>query len=200
MLAGLAFSATIIWVGVVLGVLFTVGLLSSKLLKGERSDFILEIAPLRWPKIGNIATKTFARMEWYLKEAAPLFVYGTILLFAMDRVQLLPWVERAAAPVIKGVLGLPEQATQAFIVGFLRRDYGAAGLFVLARKGGLDSIQIVTSLITITLFMPCIANFFVVIKEQGLKTAILMGIFIIPFSILIGGAVNVVLRGVGWTG
>jgi ferrous iron transport protein B len=200
MLSGLAFSATIIWVGVVLGVLFTVGLLSSKLLKGERSDFILEISPLRWPKIGNIASKTLARMEWYLKEAAPLFVYGTVLLFLMDKASLLPWIERVSAPIIKGLLGLPGEATEAFIVGFLRRDYGAAGLFVLARNGGLDPIQIVTSLITITLFMPCIANFFVVIKEQGLKTAVLMGLFIIPFALLMGGAVNYVLRGVGWTG
>ncbi len=200
MLSGLAFSATIIWVGIVLGVLFSVGLLSSKLLKGERSDFILEISPLRWPKIGNIASKTLARMEWYLKEAAPLFVYGTILLFIMDKASLLPWIERASAPVIKGLLGLPREATQAFIVGFLRRDYGAAGLFVLARNGGLDPIQVVTSLITITLFMPCIANFFVVIKEHGMKAAILMGLFIIPFALLIGGAVNFTLRGVGWTG
>ncbi len=200
MLSGLAFSATIIWVGVVLGVLFAVGLLSSKLLKGERSDFILEISPLRWPKVGNIASKTLARMEWYLKEAAPLFVYGTILLFIMDRASLLPWIEKASAPVIKGLLGLPREATQAFIVGFLRRDYGAAGLFVLARDGGLDAIQIVTSLITITLFMPCIANFFVVIKEHGLKAAILMGLFIIPFALFMGGAVNYVLRGVGWIG
>jgi len=200
MLSGLAFSATIIWVGIVLGVLFTVGLLSSKLLKGERSDFILEISPLRWPKIGNIASKTLARMEWYLKEAAPLFVYGTILLFALDKLSFLPWIERASAPVIKGLLGLPLEATQAFIVGFLRRDYGAAGLFVMARNGGLDSIQVVTSLVTITLFMPCIANFFVVIKEHGMKTAILMGLFIIPFALLIGGAVNYILRGIGWTG
>ncbi len=200
MLSGLAFSATFIWIGIVLGVIFGVGLLSSKLLKGERSDFILEISPLRLPKIGNIMSKTLARMEWYLKEAAPLFVYGTILLFLMDKLHVLPWVERASAPVIKGLLGLPREATQAFIVGFLRRDYGAAGLFMLARNGSLDPIQVVTSLITITLFMPCIANFFVVIKEHGMKAAILMGLFIIPFALLMGGAVNFVLRGVGWTG
>ena len=139
-------------------------------------------------------------MEWYLKEAAPLFVYGTVLLFALDKLSFLPWIERASAPVIKGLLGLPLEATQAFIVGFLRRDYGAAGLFVMARNGGLDSIQVVTSLVTITLFMPCIANFFVVIKEHGMKTAILMGLFIIPFALLIGGAVNYILRGIGWTG
>jgi ferrous iron transport protein B len=200
MLAGLELSATFIWAGVVLGVLFTVGLLSSKLFKGERSDFILEISPLRWPKFGNIVSKTVARMEWYLKEAAPLFVYGTLLLFLLDKINVLRLIEQGASPAIQGLLGLPPEATEAFMVGFLRRDYGAAGLFVLARDGGLDPIQVITSLITITLFMPCIANFFVVIKEQGLKTAILMGMFIIPFALLVGGAVNYTLRGLGWGG
>lgn len=200
MLSGLEFSGTIIWAGVVLGVLFLVGMLSSKVLKGERSDFILEIAPLRWPKFGNIVSKTTARMEWYLKEAAPLFVYGTIILFILDKVKALAWVERFASPAIQDLLGLPKEATAAFLVGFLRRDYGAAGLFVLSRNGGMDPVQIITSLVTITLFMPCIANFLIVIKEQGLKTAILMGLFIIPFALLVGGALNFTLRAVGWGG
>jgi ferrous iron transport protein B len=200
MLSGVAFSGTLIWIGVVLGVLFLVGMLSSRLLTGERSDFILEISPLRWPKFGNILSKTTARMEWYLKEAAPLFVYGTILLFILDKVDALTWIEGAAAPAIQDLLGLPKEATQAFLVGFLRRDYGAAGLFVLARDGRLNPVQIITSLVTITLFMPCIANFLIVIKEQGLKVAILMGLFIIPFALLVGGVLNFTLRAVGWGG
>jgi ferrous iron transport protein B len=200
MLAGLSATASFIWIGVVLGVLFGVGFLASKVIPGERSDFILEISPLRWPKPGNILTKTVARMEWYLKEAVPLFVYGTLLLFALDFFGVVGAIEEATAPIIGGLLGLPEEATQSFIVGFLRRDYGAASLFVLARDGVLSPVQIITALTTITLFMPCVANFFVVIKEQGLKTALAMGAFILPFSLLVGGALNHILRGLGWTG
>ncbi|HUU46090.1 MAG TPA: ferrous iron transport protein B, partial [Acidobacteriota bacterium] len=115
MLAGLSISASLIWVGVVLGVLFSVGFLSSRLIPGERSDFILEIAPLRRPKIGNILSKTVARMEWYLKEAVPLFVYGTLLLFVLDKIGAVTVIERGSAPIIGGLLGLPEEATQSFI-------------------------------------------------------------------------------------
>lgn len=200
MLAGLSMSASLIWVGLVLGVLFAVGFLSSRLIPGERSDFILEISPLRRPKIGNIVSKTVARMEWYFKEAVPLFIYGTLLLFALDKIGGVTYLEDVSAPVIGGLLGLPEEATQSFIVGFLRRDYGAASLFILARQGVLDPVQIITALVTITLFMPCIANFFVVIKEHGLKIALAMGVFILPFALLVGGAVNHILRGIGWNG
>ena len=70
-------------------------------------------------------------------------------------------------PLVEGFLGLPARATEAFLVGFLRRDYGAAGLFALQKAGQMDAHQVVVSLVTITLFVPCIANFFMMIKERG---------------------------------
>jgi ferrous iron transport protein B len=82
-------------------------------------------------------------------------------------------------------------------MGFLRRDYGAAGLFELARQGLMDHTQVMVSLITMTLFVPCVANFFVMIKEHDLKKAALMVGFIVPYALVVGGSVNFILR---WTG
>ena len=80
----------------------------------------------------------------------------------------------------------------------MRRDYGVAGLFSLAQNGELTTVQIIVSLIIITLFVPCIANFFIIIKERGFKTAMAIVGFIIPFAFLIGGIVNFVLRAIGF--
>lgn len=81
--------------------------------------------------------KTLARIEWYLKEVLPLFVLGTAILFVLDRVGALTVLERLGAPLVTGVLGLPAETAGAFLIGFLRRDFGAAGLFTLARAGAL---------------------------------------------------------------
>ena len=81
-----------------------------------------------------------------------------------------------------------------FMIGFLRRDYGAAGLYALTQAGAMDSIQILVSLVVITLFVPCIANFFVIVKERGLKTGLGVVAFIFPFAFLVGGVLNFVLR------
>jgi ferrous iron transport protein B len=55
-------------------------------------------------------------------------------------------------------------------------------------------IEIVVALVTITLFIPCIANFFMIVKERGWKTgAAIMG-FIIPFAFGAGAAVNQLMR------
>ena len=130
------------------------------------------------------------RIEWYLKEAVPLFILGTLILFIADKTKILPFIEKIASPVVTGLLGLPRQTTGSFIIGFLRRDYGAAGLFSLQGKGLLNTEQIVVSLVTITLFIPCIANLFVIIKERGLKTALAITAFIFPFSFLVGGLLH----------
>ena len=190
MLSGLSLWAVLIWLTVVVGVILVVGRLAAKILPGRGSDFILELPPLRVPQLGNIAIKTLARIEWYLKEAVPLFVLGTLILFVADRLRLLASVERLAEPVLTGALGLPRETAGAFVVGFLRRDFGAAGLFDLARQGRLSPEQIVVSMVTITLFIPCIANFFMIVKERGWKTALGIAAFITPFALGAGAAVH----------
>ncbi len=190
MLSGLSFWAVAIWAAVVVGVLLLVGRLAAAVLPGRGSDFVLELPPLRVPRIGNIAVKTLARIEWYLKEAVPLFVLGTLILFVADRLRLLHSVERAAEPVLTGALGLPRETAGAFVVGFLRRDFGAAGLFDMARRGALTPEQILVSMVTITLFIPCVANFFMIVKERGWKTALAIAAFITPFALGAGAAVH----------
>jgi ferrous iron transport protein B len=133
----------------------------------------------------------------------PLFLVGTLILWVSDRIGLLPLVVRAVEPVVVGVLGLPAKAGEAFVIGFLRRDFGAAGLYALYADGlrhhtlGVaGEIQVVTAMVVITLFIPCIANFFMIVKERGLRTGLAMTAFIFPFAVLVGGVVRLVLT---WT-
>ena len=197
MLSEIGPAATAVWVGIILAVILLVGYLASKVVPGDSSDFILEIPPLRVPQLGNLAVKTMARIEWYLREAVPLFVLGTLILFLADKMGWLLWAQKVSEPVVVGALDLPPKATEAFLIGFLRRDYGAAGLFDMQRAGLLTHLQVVVSLVTITLFIPCLANFLVIIKEQGAKAAAAMAAFIFPFAVLIGAAVNFASRLLG---
>jgi len=194
MLGAVSFMATVWWAGIVILVMFLVGYLASKVVPGEQSDFILEIPPMRMPQIRNILLKTLVRVEWYLKEAVPLFVLGTLALFTLNYTNALSVLERVGSPIIVNFLNLPVESTQAFIIGFLRRDYGAAGLFELQKQGLMDPTQVVVSLVTMTLFVPCIANLFMMIKERGMKAALWMTAFIFPFAILVGGVLNFILR------
>jgi len=194
MLAPISGKATVIWAGMVFGTILFAGFLASKVVPGEKADFFLEIPPIRLPQITNVIVKTIGRVEWYLKEAVPLFILGTLVLFISNKLNILIYLERLASPLVVEFLGLPARATEAFILGFLRRDYGAAGLLALSKSGILTPLQVVVSLVTITLFIPCIANLFMIIKEQGIKTALLMAGIIFPFAFLVGGILNLTLR------
>jgi len=190
------FAVAILFTTVLLQVV-VVGFILSRVLPGRRSEFILEIPPIRFPLLSNIVMKTALRVRWFLKEALPLFVLGTLLLFLLDQVGLIQSMVRALEPVTVSLLGLPSRTATVFLLGFLRRDYGAAGLFDMAREGQLDTIQIVVSLTVMTLFVPCIANFFVLIKEHGLKVALSMAGLITLYSILVGAVLNLLLRSMG---
>ncbi len=200
MLAAISFSAAIIWGGVVLLVLVLVGWLAARLIPGERSPLIVELPPLRMPILSNVLYKTIARVEWYVKEAVPLFLLGTLLLFILDKVNLLPGLILGIEPIVTGWLGLPKEAASAFLLGLMRRDFAATGLFVMQSSGHLTALQALVSITTITLFIPCIASIFMIVKERGWKIALGMTAFIFPFSILVGGVLLRILTWLGWGG
>ena len=197
MLAVVPFAAGLVWFAALAAVMITVGWLAARVLPGERGAFVVELPPMRLPALENVLSKTAARVEWYLKEALPLFLVGTFVLFLLDRLHLLEVIIRAGEPLVTGVLGLPKEASAAFLIGFLRRDFAATRLFDMSRGGSLDTVQLVVSMVTITLFIPCIANVFMIAKERGWKTAGAMAAFIFPLAFATGGLVRVFMQATG---
>lgn len=200
LLAGISFTATAIWVGIVILLLFAVGWLAAQLMPGERAPLLVELPPLRLPVMSNVLVKTAARLEWYIKEAVPLFLFGTLLLFLLDWFHILPGIIKAAEPLVTGWLGLPPEAASAFLLGLMRRDFAATGLFAMESQGLLSPAQMLVAIVTITLFIPCIASLFMIIKERGSKMALAMTLFIFPFAMLVGGLLQRLLALIGWNG
>jgi ferrous iron transport protein B len=198
LLAGISLGATIIWGGVVLLVMLLVGWLAGRLAPGERTMLLVELPPLRLPLFSNVVLKTLARLEWYLKEVVPLFLAGALIMFILDQIGILTWLMGAGEPLVVHWLGLPAQASAAFLMGFLRRDFGATGLFVMESQGMLTPLQVVVAMVTITLFIPCIASVMMIAKERNWRTAVSMVLLTIPLAFLVGGLLNRFLLAIGW--
>jgi len=168
--------------------LFT-GYLMAKLMPGEKPVFYMEIPPLRWPKLSNVLTKTYTRVEWYFKEILPLFILASILIWVGKITGVFDLIVSVLSYPVRWI-GLPDKASEAFLYGFFRRDFGAAGLYDLKKTGILSGIPLVVSVVTMALFMPCIAQLTITIKERGMKMALGMSAFIFPFAFFVGGLVN----------
>ena len=192
-LGGISVWSLLLLFAVVLSQMVLVGFLAAQVLPGDRSDFILELPPIRLPRMRNLVTKTALRVRWYLGEAVPLFLIGTALLFAFDRLGALDVLTRAARPVVTGALGLPPESAGVFVMGFLRRDYGAAGLFKLAHDGSLSGVQSVVALTVMTLFVPCVANLLMIIRERGARTGLAILAAVTVIAVGTGAMLNVVL-------
>ena len=195
MLSAQGFGWTVAWAAVLVVVLVLAGALAARLIPGRRIPLLAELPPLRWPVAGNVVKKTTGRLVWYLREVIPLFLLGTFLMWLMDRTGVLPWIIERGEPLVTGWLGLPKEAAAAFVMGFLRRDFGATGLFALG--AALSPAQTLVGMVTITLFVPCIASMLMIVKEQGAHVAALIVAMVVPLALLVGGLVRIALAALG---
>ncbi|MFN4180727.1 MAG: nucleoside recognition domain-containing protein [Armatimonadota bacterium] len=175
----------LVWAIFIFVVFLLVGYLTARLLPGESPRFFIEVVPLRLPRLENVLVKTWTRLQWYLLEVTPLFVLASILIWLGKITHLFDLVIAALSYPVQWV-GLPKEIATVILFGFFRRDYGAAGLFDMAEKGAISGIDLVTTVIILTLFVPCIAQFLMMVRERGWRTAVAIVSFIFPFAFLCG--------------
>ena len=119
-------------------------------------------------------------------------------MFLLEKTGLLSRLVIAGQPLVNGWLGLPPEASEAFLMGFFRRDFGATGLFVMESQGLLSPMQVVVAMVTITLFIPCVASVLVIAKERGWRMAAAVIVLVFPLAFLVGGLLFRALSIIGW--
>ncbi len=185
-------AALAIWAFVVTSVMLLTGWLTAKLLPGEPPMFYMELPPLRLPTIGNVLIKTYSRMVWYFREILPMFIIASVLIWIGQITGLFQLLIKNLIPVIR-TLGLPDESAVAFLFGFFRRDYGAAGLYDLQKTGLMTAHQLTVAAITLTLFLPCIAQFLVMQKERGTKVTLWISGGVLVTAFVVGYLTHIVL-------
>ena len=188
--------ALLVWGGVISLVFVLIGFLAKNILPGEQPVFFMEVPPLRLPKLSNVLIKTYTRMTWYFKEIFPLFILASILIWFGRLTGIFDLMVKLLGYPVK-LLGLPEKTAVAYLFGFFRRDYGAAGLYDINKAGLFTGNQLVVAVVTMTLFLPCIAQFLINIKERGWKTGIAISVFILFFAFIAGYILNILLNVAG---
>ncbi len=184
----------LVWGGVVTLVFLAVGFLGARLMPGAPASFYMEVPPLRLPKLSDVLTKTYVRVVWYLKEIMPLFLAASALIWLGHLTRLFDVLLQLLAKPI-ALIGLPPECSKIFLFGFFRRDYGAAGLYDLNKQHLLNNAQIAVACVALTLFLPCVAQLLMNMKERGWKTGVAISAITLLVSFSAAFLLNAVLSG-----
>lgn len=166
----------------VIFMLFTfLGTCLHAMLPGESSSLLLSLPALQLPRAKNILIKTTYRTLHFLREAGIWFFIGALLISFLQITNILSLIEHALRPLVVSWMGLPPEAAIGYVMGIVRRDFGAAGFYHLE----LNALQLLVALVSITIFVPCIAAILILYKERGTKTATLvwMGTMVVAFAV-----------------
>jgi len=181
--------ALLMWGGILTSVFLLIGFLTAKILPGEPPSFYMELPPLRVPQPLNVLIKFYSRVRWYFWEVFPLFIVASVIIWLGQLTGVFDLTIGILRPLVR-FLGLPDEAAVAFLFGFFRRDYGAAGLFDISSKGLLTGNQLLVAAVTLTLFMPCVAQFLVMCKERGVRATVAMSAIIVALAFAVGGSLH----------
>jgi ferrous iron transport protein B len=174
---------------VLLGVWMGLALIMRSFTRGFLPALLIEVPPYRAPYLKTLLAKFRMRTLGFLKEALPVVIVGVGVVNLLYSLGLLQGLASVTSPVITRLLGLPEEAVLAIVVGFLRKDIGVGMLAPL----NMSVKQLVIGSATLAMFFPCIATFVVLFKELGtLDTVKSIGIMVAT-ALVVGGLLNLVL-------
>lgn len=185
----------LLWAAAVFLVFLVVGWAAHRILPGTPTSFYVELPPLRLPRTRNVLLKTWSRMRWYFLEVLPLFLWASVALWALTLFEIggrtpFGWCVQATVPFARWLL-LPDAAAETMLFGFFRRDYGAANLFAGAASGALSLTkqQVLVAAVTLTLFVPCVAQFLVMVREQSVRRALAVSGVVLAVAFGVGGLI-----------
>ncbi len=167
-------------------IVFGVGLVTGKLLKGKVDPIVIEIPNLLIPEKKAYGKKFWVRMKGFFVEAEGPMLVAVVIAAVAKESGLLDMMAVWLEPLISGWLGLPEEAVLFLLLGVVRREMAVAPLLAL----DLTALQLFVGGTVALLYLPCISVFGVIAKEFNAKVATAIGVGTFVTALFLGGLIN----------
>ncbi len=168
------------------------------LFMGKATGLVMEIPDLKIPSLKVSFSKTWLKMKQFLRIAVPFLILGSIAMAWLEYLKVNDSINKILAPVVKGIMGLPEILGSTLVFGFFRKEL----VLVMTNTAfGVKSIadiplsgeQVLVFVIFVTLYFPCFSTFVVMWKEFGKKVVFLSSAISIVVALIAAFAVKTVL-------
>jgi ferrous iron transport protein B len=178
-------------------IIMIVGKIMTKFIPEISPGLIMEIPPLRIPAIKNIYMKTWFRLKDFTVIALPLLIISSVFLSLLQYFKIDVIINKLISPFVSFLLGLPEASGIVLLFGILRKELSMIMLFQAMHTTDLNTVMTNIQLITFTIFiifyMPCIATIGVMIKEVGIRKAIIITFLTIILAMFLSTVVRLIL-------
>jgi len=161
---------------------------------------VQEIPPYALPTWRSLLNNTWMRTSDILTIVTPLLVGGSVVLALLSHVGADEAVNTLLTPITHWWLGLPVVLGVPILFGILRKElsllmiYQALGSFELGQY--LDWVQIITFLIFLTFYIPCISTFAVMLRTIGRREAFFSIFLSVSVALLVSGVIRFSLEAV----
>ncbi|MBK5190299.1 MAG: ferrous iron transporter B [Methanosarcinales archaeon] len=186
------------WILIVYSTLFVLyiflGLVLKRVVKGESPELLLEVPPYRRPDPVTLLKKTWSKAYSFLAEAVPFVILGIFIVNLLYVFGIVDVLSLVFSPILTTLLGLPEGAIIALILGVLRKDIAIGMLLPL----GMSPQQLTIACIILATYFPCIATFFVMLHELGVRYMLKAAGLMVAVSLSAGIIMRMILIGIGY--
>jgi ferrous iron transport protein B len=159
---------------------------------------VQEIPPYALPRLKPMLRETWARTSDILTIVTPLLVGGSVVLALLTHVGADKTINTLLMPVTTWWLGLPMVLGVPLLFGVLRKElslvmiYQALGGFEISQH--MNAVQIMTFLLFMTFYVPCISTFAVMVKTLGRRDALYSVVLSVGVALLVSGIARVALE------
>lgn len=163
---------------------FVMGALLNKIIPGKSPEILIDVPPYRSPTTKNVGTKMWVRIKSFFKVAIPFVLLGCVVVNVLYWFGVIDWLGKIFEPLFVGWFGVPGVVAAPLVMAFLRKDMAVGTIGGLAAAGLLTTGQVITSVVLVSIYFPCLATFMMILKEGGVKNllgslAVMVGSFFI---------------------
>jgi ferrous iron transport protein B len=154
------------------------------------------------PGAGALLRETWLRTQDIVTIVLPLLVAGSVALALLNHYGADAIINAVLQPLTQLWLGLPVVLGVPLLFGVLRKElsllmlYQALGSFDVDRF--LNPIQLVTLLLFLTFYVPCISTFAVMLKSVGRRIAVASVLLSVGVAVAVSGAARLGLLAIQW--
>ncbi|HEY9199393.1 MAG TPA: ferrous iron transporter B [Gammaproteobacteria bacterium] len=173
-----------------------------KLLASRKRDLgpgqVQEIPPYALPEWNGLLRETWLRTRDVLTIVTPLLVGGSVVLALLNHIGADAIINTLLTPITQWWLGLPAVLGVPILFGVLRKElsllmvYQALGSFDVGMH--LDWVQLITFLLFLTFYIPCVSTFAVMLKTIGRKEALISVSLSVAVALAVSGTVRLLLE------